>query len=202
MPVVQVQGSSVNFVLVVVYRPESKVTASVVFDEFASVVERLAGCPRRRHKSAYQRSLDAIYNQFLRHSQRSRPRSTRRRSDSSRRSYARRRHHSACHERYGSYRPTSYVGPIAHNIGALPRCLNREIRETYDCFQTAVEGTGRWRLQEKHFDIDVDHWARTMCQRSSTCTIRQWALSWTNTFRLKMSRTAVSSIFSVVNPSL
>ena len=39
---VQVQGSSVNFVLVVVYRPGSKAATSVFFDDFANLVERLA----------------------------------------------------------------------------------------------------------------------------------------------------------------
>ena len=48
---VQVQGSSVSFVLVVVYRPVSKAATSVFFDEFADFVKRLAstrpGCTLR-----------------------------------------------------------------------------------------------------------------------------------------------------------
>ena len=39
---VQIQGSSVNFVLVIVYRLGSKAATSVFFDDFANRVERLA----------------------------------------------------------------------------------------------------------------------------------------------------------------
>ena len=39
---VQIQGSSVNFVLSIVYRPGSKAATSVFFDDFANLFERLA----------------------------------------------------------------------------------------------------------------------------------------------------------------
>ena len=39
---VKIQGSSVNFVLVIVYRTGSKAVTSVFFDDFANLVESLA----------------------------------------------------------------------------------------------------------------------------------------------------------------
>ena len=38
----QIQGSSVNFMLVIMYRPGSKAATSVFFDDFANLVECLA----------------------------------------------------------------------------------------------------------------------------------------------------------------
>ena len=37
----QIQGSSVNFILVIVHRPGSQAATSVIFDDFANLVERL-----------------------------------------------------------------------------------------------------------------------------------------------------------------
>ena len=155
----QIQGSSVSFVLVVVYRPESEVATSVFFDVFANFVERSA---------VYVAPIVLVGDINLHLDGRSAPSTTSYRDILDRADLVQ---HVVCPSHRVGHTPdvtrrttsgTVLVDPppisdhLLVTIGAPLRCLNRAVRETDDRFQTFVNGTGRRRLQERLPVIDVN----------------------------------------------